>query len=81
MLIIFWQIHRSSIVNISFISQVSKNEQDKLMVYLSNGQVLPILVVITYICLKKCKCLFIHKKPGTQPGFYSQKLSVIVDVH
>ena len=38
----FWQIHRSSIVNISFISQVSKNEQDKLMVYLSSGQVLPI---------------------------------------
>jgi cold shock CspA family protein len=27
---------------ISFISQVSKNEQDKLMVYLSSGQVLPI---------------------------------------
>ncbi len=38
----FWQIHRSSIVNISFISQVSKNEQDKLTVYLSSGQVLPI---------------------------------------
>ncbi|CAC9483040.1 hypothetical protein [uncultured Gammaproteobacteria bacterium] len=38
----FWQIHRGSIVNISFISQVSKNEQDKLMVYLSNAQALPI---------------------------------------
>jgi hypothetical protein len=35
----FWQIHRSSIVNISFISQVSKNEQDKLMVYLSSTKV------------------------------------------
>jgi hypothetical protein len=38
----FWQIHRSSIVNISFISQVSKNEQGKLMAYLPNGQTLSI---------------------------------------
>ncbi len=38
----FWQIHRSSIININFISKVSKNEQGKLMVYLSNNQALPI---------------------------------------
>ncbi|CAB5499249.1 LytR/AlgR family response regulator transcription factor [Bathymodiolus thermophilus thioautotrophic gill symbiont] len=38
----FWQIHRSSIVNISFISRVSKNEQNKLMICFPNGKTLPI---------------------------------------
>ncbi|CAC9611594.1 hypothetical protein [uncultured Gammaproteobacteria bacterium] len=38
----FWQIHRGSIVNISFISRVSKNEQNKLMIYFSDGQTLPV---------------------------------------
>ncbi|CAC9576627.1 hypothetical protein [uncultured Gammaproteobacteria bacterium] len=38
----FWQIHRGSIVNISFISRVSKNEQNKLMIYFSDGRTLPV---------------------------------------
>jgi DNA-binding LytR/AlgR family response regulator len=38
----FWQIHRGSIVNISFLSRVSKNEQNKLMIYFSDGRTLPV---------------------------------------
>lgn len=38
----FWGIHRSTIVNLKFISKVSKNEEDKLMVYLEDETALSV---------------------------------------
>ncbi|SFV89089.1 hypothetical protein MNB_SUP05-SYMBIONT-7-109 [hydrothermal vent metagenome] len=38
----FWGIHRSTIVNLKFISKVSKNEADKLMVYLEDETALSV---------------------------------------
>ncbi len=38
----FWLVHRSTIVNLNFISKVSKDEQDKLSVYLDDETSLPI---------------------------------------
>uniref|UniRef100_UPI0034DF9804 LytTR family DNA-binding domain-containing protein n=1 Tax=Candidatus Thiodubiliella endoseptemdiera TaxID=2738886 RepID=UPI0034DF9804 len=38
----FWTIHRSTIVNLQFISKVSKNEEDKLMVYLDDDTTLSV---------------------------------------
>lgn len=38
----FWTIHRGTIVNLEFISKISKNKQDKLMVHLDDDTALSV---------------------------------------
>lgn len=51
----FWQIHRSTIINLNFIEKVSKNEQSKLIVFLApaNEKSIALSVSQAYVSLFK----------------------------